>query len=58
MGIAADDVHAHLATAKAEEEEPAGTAVDDDIECVGNRHGTMDKGVGDGAGDGEPWIGP
>ena len=58
MGIATDDIHAHLTTTKAEEEESAGNAVDDDIERVGNRHGTTDEGVGDGAGDGEPGIRP
>ena len=58
MGIATDDVHAHLATAETKEEKPAGDAVDDDIKRVGNRHGTTDEGVGDGAGDGEPGVGP
>ena len=58
MGIAADDVHAYLATAEAEEEKSAGNTVDNDIERVGNRYGTTDEGVGDGAGDGEPGIGP
>lgn len=58
MGIATDDIHAHLTTAEAKEEESAGNTVDNDIERVGNRHGTTDEGVGDGAGDGEPGIGP
>ena len=45
MGVATDDIHAHLLAAEAEEEETAGNAVDNDVERVDNCYRTMKYGV-------------
>lgn len=58
VGIAADDVHADLTAAEAEEEEAAGDTVDDDVERVGGRHRAAEEGVGDAAREGEPRVVP
>ena len=44
--ITADDVHAHLLAAEAEEEETFGYAVDDDVERVGGRYRATEQAVG------------
>ena len=46
MWITADDVHAHLLAAEAEEEETLGYAVDDDVERVGGRYRATEQAVG------------
>ena len=45
MGVATDDVHAHLLAAEAEEEETLGYAVDDDVERVDSCYRTMKHGI-------------
>ena len=46
MGVATDDVHAHLLAAEAEKEETAGNAVDDDVERVGGRYRALEQAFG------------
>ena len=46
MWITADDVHAHLLAAEAEEEETLGYAVDDDVERVGGSYRASEYTVG------------
>ena len=48
--VTADDVHAHLFAAEAEEEETLGYAVDDDVERVGGSYRASEYTVGHAAG--------
>ena len=50
MWITADDVHAHLLAAEAEEEETAGNAVDYDVEGIGGSYRALEYTVGHAAG--------
>ena len=58
MWITADDVHAHLLAAEAEEEETLGYAVDDDVECVGGRYRATEQAVGHTTRERQPRIVP
>ena len=58
MWITADDVHAHLLAAEAEEEETAGNAVDDDVERVVGGERTVKDGVGNRSRQGHPRVIP
>ena len=44
--VTADDVHAHLPAAEADEEKPLGNAVDDDVERVGGRYRALEQAFG------------
>ena len=56
--VTADDVHAHLPAAEAEEEKPLGNAVDDDVESVVGGERTVKDGVGNRSRQGHPRIIP
>lgn len=50
MWITANDVHSHLLTAEAEEEETLGNAVDYDVEGIGGSYRPSEYTVGHAAG--------
>ena len=58
MGVATDDVHAHLFAAEAEEEETLGYAVDNDVERVVGGERTVKDGVGNRSRQGHPRVIP
>ena len=45
MRVTTNDIHSHLFTAEAEEEESAGNAVDNDIERVDGRYITVKEAI-------------
>ena len=58
MWITADDVHAHLLAAEAEEEETLGYTVDDDVEGIGGSYGATEQAVGHTTRERQPRIVP
>lgn len=56
--VTADDVHAHLPAAEAEEEESFWDSVDNDVEGVGGGERTVKDGVGNRSRQGHPRVIP